>query len=204
MTTVYSILQTSVATFLYVCYRTVDPFSVDSFSVDPFSVDPFSVDPFSVDPFEDPSAFYDKVPSPPPAPVVATSLHSSMTIPEVSERPPVMTHQHSQKKAPPMHHTINDPPLLPQRPPQQEASRVDKNPPIPPRKKATNGSTSPPTNSSPRSTLERPRGGDTTREDTVIDLCSLGYRRSDVVRAIAVSRNDYQLAKSILQTFGTR
>ena len=79
------------------------------------------------------------------------------------------------------------------------------NPPIPPRKKATNGSTSPPNNSSPRSTLERARGGgNTTREDIIIDLCSLGYSRSDIVRALAVAGNDYQLAKLILKEFGTR
>lgn len=129
--------------------------------------------------------------------------------PPLPARPPVMTHQHSQKKAPPMHHTLNDPPPLPpynpRRPQQQGASSVDENPPIPPRKKATNGSTSPPTNSSPRSTLERARGGgNTTREDIIIDLCSLGYSRSDIVRALAVAGNDYQLAKSILKEFGTR
>ena len=129
--------------------------------------------------------------------------------PPLPARPPVMTHQHSQKKATPMHHTVNDPPPLPpynpRRPQQQGASSVDENPPIPPRKKATNGSTSPPTNSSPRSTLERARGGgNTTREDIIIDLCSLGYSRSDIVRALAVAGNDYQLAKLILKEFGTR
>ena len=97
------------------------------------------------------------------------------------------------------------PPYNPQRPPQQGPSSVDKNPPILPQKKATNGSTSPPTNSSPRSTLERARGGgNTTREDIIIEMCSLGYSRSDIVRALAVAGNDYQLARLILKDFGTR
>ena len=133
--------------------------------------------------------------------------------PPLPARPPVMTHTLSQKKAPPVHPSRSDPPPLPpynpRRPQQQQqqgAPSVEEHPPVPPRKKATNGNTSPPNSSSPRSTLERARGGggNTTREDIIMELCSLGYSRSDIVRALAVAGNDYQLAKLILKEFGTR
>ena len=85
---------------------------------------------------------------------------------------------------------------------------IEDHPPLPPRKKTTNGNTSPPCNydSSPRSSLERVRGGgmSTAREDAIMELVSLGYSRSDVVRAMAVAGNDYLLAKSILKEFGSR
>lgn len=44
----------------------------------------------------------------------------------------------------------------------------------------------------------------TAREDAIMELVSLGYSRSDVVRAMAVAGNDYLLAKSILKEFGSR
>ena len=58
----------------------------------------------------------------------------------------------------------------------------------------------PPTQIEKVNSLGRPRG----REDTIVELCALGYSRNDVVRAMAIASNDCLLAKKILQEFGHR
>ena len=52
---------------------------------------------------------------------------------------------------------------------------------------------------------ERVKGGgmSTAQEDAIMELVSLGYSQSGVVRAMAVAGNDYLLAKSILKEFGS-
>ena len=37
-----------------------------------------------------------------------------------------------------------------------------------------------------------------------MDLVTLGYSRSDVVRALSIARNDFHIAKGILMEFGGR
>ena len=86
-------------------------------------------------------------------------------------------------------------------------------PPLPPRNpRANGGSTSPvpgqgssppePVRGAPPSSSasSAPRG----REECIMDLVGLGYSRSDVVRALSVARNDFNIAKSILKEFGGR
>ena len=128
--------------------------------------------------------------------------------PPLPARPTGMKHLPQPKEGPPHHVVSNPPPLPPYRKVQQGILSAEDHPPLPPRKKNANGNTSPPCNydSSPRSSLERARGGgmSTAREDAIMELVSLGYSRSDVVRAMAVAGNDYQLAKSILKEFGSR
>ena len=108
------------------------------------------------------------------------------------------------------------PPPLPARPKQPSSSaadlppplppmsfpRKDDFPPLPPRKKTNGG----PSGSPPSSVQEAPlpllpgRGSD--REVAIMRLVELGYSRSDIVRALAVAKNDPQLAELILKEFG--
>ena len=89
-------------------------------------------------------------------------------------------------------------------------------PPLPPRNRAAgNGSvrTASPTPQAPLSSApsEGSRGGPSgggprgqAREEAIMELVQLGYSRSDVVRALAVASNDFNLAKLILKEFGLR
>jgi len=150
-----------------------------------------------------------------PLPPLPTDPHQlppfdSSAPPPLPARPTGMKHppmQPMHKEGPPHHAVNNPPPLPPYRKVQQGVPCAEDHPPLPPRKKTTNGNTSPPCNydSSPRSSLERVRGGGMSIvwEDAIIELVSLGYSRSDVVRAMAVAGNDYLLAKSILKEFGS-
>ena len=75
-------------------------------------------------------------------------------------------------------------------------------PTLPPRKKPNGSHPSPPP--APDSPPTAIRGVSTAREDGIMELVSLGYSRSDVVRAMAISKNDSQLALLILKEFGGR
>ena len=75
-------------------------------------------------------------------------------------------------------------------------------PPLPPRKKPNGNHPSPPP--VPDSPPTVARSGAHTREDGIMELVGLGYSRSDVVRAMAISKNDSQLALMILKEFGGR
>lgn len=66
----------------------------------------------------------------------------------------------------------------------------DQNPPVP----------APRNNSGSLVSPVRPK----SREETIVELCALGYTRNDVVRAMAIASNDCNLAKKILQEFGHR
>lgn len=120
--------------------------------------------------------------------------------------------------------TSSPSPPLPQRtptcqpPPSTHDSLTNSYPPLPPRNpRANGGGSSPipgqhsppesarsqqlPSSSTSSSSLNPvPRG----REDCIMDLVALGYSRSDVVRALSVARNDFNIAKSILMEFGGR
>ena len=47
-------------------------------------------------------------------------------------------------------------------------------------------------------------GVGSSREELIMQLCGLGFSRSDVVRALAIASNDFSLAKMILKEFGHR
>ena len=94
-------------------------------------------------------------------------------------------------------------------PSQEGGALVNSYPPLPPRNpRANGGGTSPvpqqqnsppePARSPPTSTVSRGQG----REDSIMDLVTLGYSRSAVVRALSIARNDFNIAKSILMEFG--
>ena len=92
-------------------------------------------------------------------------------------------------------------------PPQQHAgstpsSTPEEFPPLPPRKKPNGNHPSPPPN--PDSPPTAIRSAANAREDGIMELVVLGYSRSDVVRAMAISKNDSQLALLILKEFGGR
>ena len=92
-------------------------------------------------------------------------------------------------------------------------------PPLPPRNPRANGGASSPVppqqqqqqqqvpqeparGAPPSSASSAPRGQ--CREDSIMDLVTLGYSRSDVVRALSIARNDFNIAKGILMEFGGR
>ncbi len=98
------------------------------------------------------------------------------------------------------------PPLPPMNFPRRNASQDDPtHPPLPPRgstkKAGANGHQAPPPEAAPPTSRA---GGTSVREDGIMELVALGYSRSDVVRALAVSKNDAQLARMILKEFGGR
>lgn len=77
-----------------------------------------------------------------------------------------------------------------QLPPLPSKGPYDQCPPLPAPRSNAGSSLSP----------ARPR----SREETIVELCAIGYSRNDVVRAMAIASNDYHLAKKILQEFGHR
>ena len=94
----------------------------------------------------------------------------------------------------------NEPPLPPRNPLRTNGQVMD--PPVPPRN-PTRVSSSP-----------GPPGGGVVhtpptqrihqREQTILNLVQLGYSRSEVVKALAVAQNSADLAKKILESFGSR
>ena len=132
-----------------------------------------------------------------------------------TRQPDHPAYQLDQVPIPPLRYPDHLPPLPSKGP-------CDQNPPLPaPRsttcastqrleptlKPKTNGQTSPnpieqgfEKGATPCLSPSRPK----SREDTIVELCALGYSRSDVVRAMSISSNDYHLAKKILQEFGHR
>ncbi len=102
------------------------------------------------------------------------------------------------------------PPLPPLNFPRKSSSSPDDpaQPRLPPRgplkKTGTNGRpSSPPPLYESTPPMSR-AGGSSIREEGIMELVALGYSRSDVVRSLAVSKNDTQLAKLILKEFGGR
>ena len=77
-------------------------------------------------------------------------------------------------------------------------------PPLPPRVSKPNGSSPSPSpeNRSSASTATQPPVSN--RETAILDLVALGYTRGDVVRALAIVNNDFNMAKKILREFGGR
>lgn len=143
-----------------------------------------------------------------PLPPLPTSTSTSNCTPLLPARPSGLRHSRSPS---------GSGTSLPVPPPAtstaaRDAPLANNLPPLPPRNRAAiNGnarttSPTPPQNSStletPRSQGSMPRGQ--AREDAIMELVSLGYSRSDVVRALAVASNDFNLAKLILKEFGAR
>ena len=85
-------------------------------------------------------------------------------------------------------------------------------PPLPPRNnsRANGGGSSPvpPQQSTPEPVARGapPSSSAATRaqcrENSIMDLVTLGYSRSEVVRALSIARNDFNIAKGILMEFG--
>lgn len=73
-------------------------------------------------------------------------------------------------------------------------------PPLPPRKKNPNGVESGAVH--PSFAQQPPQ--DSFDDPALADLLNRGYQRADVERALRIARNDYEMAKSILQEFGGR
>ena len=141
----------------------------------------------------------------PPLPVdqprlLSTRPQSDYPPPPLPARPPSMK-QHSKD-------AVEPPPLPPMNFPRKTAPQDD-NPPLPPRghkhTPSANGRQSSPTPPAHEIGARMSgSGGASMREDAIMELVALGYSRSDVVRALAISKNDSQLAKMILQEFGGR
>ena len=94
----------------------------------------------------------------------------------------------------------NDPPL-PRRNNPARANGQNMEPPLPPRN-PTRVTTSPSpstgvTHTPPPQRLHQ-------REQMILELVKLGYSRSEVVKALAIAQNSTELAKKILESFGSR
>ena len=92
----------------------------------------------------------------------------------------------------------NEPPLPP-RNPHPRANGQSGEPPLPPRN-PTRVTTSPGPALSGTPTTQRSH----QREHTILELVKLGYSRSEVVKALAIAQNSTELAKKILESFGSR
>ena len=115
-------------------------------------------------------------------------------VPQSVDRPPLppMNHPWGNKRS-----TIN-----PSSSAQLSASFSGDFPPLPPRKKNPNGHSAaepPPPPYHQAVTAQEPQ-----EDPALLDLLNSGYQRADIERALRIARNDYDMAKSILQEFGGR
>ena len=93
-----------------------------------------------------------------------------------------------------------EPPLPPRNPP-RVVNGQPQEPPLPPRNPTNRMSSSP---GPPAPAALSQAGSRHNREQTVLELVQLGYSRSDVVKALAISQNNLDLARQILEGFSSR
>ena len=96
--------------------------------------------------------------------------------------------------------TLNEPPLPPRNPPRSNGQSTME-PPLPPRNVSGRMSSSP---GPPSAQTLPPRIANRDREAMVSELVGLRYSRSDVVKALAISQNNPELARLILEGFGNK
>lgn len=103
---------------------------------------------------------------------------------------------------PPKRH---EPPLPPRNPLRTNSTNNDhtNEPPLPPRN-PTRVSSSPVPGAQPSVVHTPPTQRVHSKEQTILDLVRLGYSRSEVVKALAVAGNSVELAKKILESFGSK
>ena len=113
------------------------------------------------------------------------------TTPTHSARPPL---------PPPNPIRRTEHPLPPRNPPAR-ANGQTQEPPLPPRNttraSASPGPSGPVIHTPPTQRVHQ-------REQNILELVKLGYSRSEVVKALAVAQNSVELAKNILESFGSR
>ena len=118
-----------------------------------------------------------------------------------TSKPPLPGNHPSMRKQ-----QVEEPPKLPppnhpwgnkRHPTESTTPTADSNPPLPPRKKEA------PSGSEMVGTV--PQSPPQRKEDLQLrELLALGYSKDDIERALKIAKNDYAMAKSILQAFGGR
>ena len=141
------------------------------------------------------------VPVPPPGGVVSgksmlTRDQPLPLLPTVIDRPPLppMNHPWGNKRTTATSSSNAQPP-----------SYGGDFPPLPPRKKNPNGHSAAEGGAPPPSLYHQPSSQEAHDDPPgLLDLLNRGYQRADIERALRIARNDYDMAKSILQEFGAR
>ncbi len=114
-------------------------------------------------------------------------------LPPAKERPPL----------PPMNHPWGNKrgaSANPSNPPALSSSFGSEFPPLPPRKKNPNGHSAEP----PPPPYHQAVSHEPQEDPGLQELLNCGYQRADIERALRIARNDYDMARSILQEFGGR
>lgn len=129
------------------------------------------------------------------------------TVPNTGGRPPLPGNHPSMRKTAATPASDEQPPRLPppnhpwgnKRHPGEPADNAGGNPPLPPRKKEGSSGTDMP-GAAP------PGQQQASRKDELAmrELIALGYSKAEIDRALKITRNDYTMAKMILQEFGGR
>jgi hypothetical protein len=160
-------------------------------------------------PTDVPSQQQQQQPSPwQPQPVDHAPPLPARTVPNTGGKPPLPGNHPSMRKAT---STDEHPPRLPppnhpwgnkRHPGEPTESASQSNPPLPPRKKdGPSGGTELPGAAPPAAQQQ----ASSRKEDMAMrELIALGYSKAEIDRALKITRNDYSMAKMILQEFGGR
>ena len=138
--------------------------------------------------------------------VPASQLMLSSEQPPLPERNPVyrsisLEPRSRNDTSPPFTTNRGQEPPLPPRNPPRVMNGQPQEPPLPPRNPTSRMSSSP---GPPAPVASSQAGSRYNREQTVLELVQLGYSRSDVVKALAISQNNLDLARQILEGFSSR
>ena len=147
------------------------------------------------------------------------SQHNLRQQPSVDHAPPLPARTNVSTGKPPlpgnhpaMRKQVEDPPRLPplnhpwgnkRHPIDNATPTADNNPPLPPRKKETSLGIEMP-GASPQSPPQQQSPAQRKEELALRELLALGYTKAEIERALKITRNDYTMAKMILQEFGGR
>ena len=160
-------------------------------------------------PTEVPTQKQQQQPSPwQPHPVDHAPPLPARTVPNAGGKPPLPGNHPSMRKAPP---TDEQPPRLPppnhpwgnkRHPGEPTDSAGQGNPPLPPRKK--DGSSGAELPGAPPPAAQQQQASSRKDDLAMRELIALGYSKAEIDRALKITRNDYSMAKMILQEFGGR